>query len=86
MRRVATGGSALDPTVVSQLLARRRGTDELDRLTPREREVVRLSHLEQLTHPEIADRLGIPIGTVKSRSHSAYAKLRAALSPTVEQV
>ena len=58
----------------------------LDRLPPTEREVVRLSHLEQLTHPEIADRLGIPIGTVKSRSHSAYAKLRAALSPTVEQV
>jgi RNA polymerase sigma-70 factor (ECF subfamily) len=57
----------------------------LDRLPPAEREVVRLAHLEQLTHPEIAARLGIPLGTVKSRTHSAYGKLRAALSPAVEQ-
>lgn len=58
----------------------------LDLLPPAEREVVRLAHLAQLTQPEIADRLGIPLGTVKSRTHSAYRKLRAALSPAVEQV
>jgi RNA polymerase sigma-70 factor (ECF subfamily) len=58
----------------------------LDRLPPAEREVVRLAHLEQLTQPEIAARMGIPLGTVKSRTHSAYGKLRAALSPAVEQV
>jgi RNA polymerase sigma factor (sigma-70 family) len=58
----------------------------LDRLPPAEREVVRLAHLDQLTQPEIADRLGIPLGTVKSRTHSAYGKLRAALSPAAEQV
>jgi RNA polymerase sigma-70 factor, ECF subfamily len=56
----------------------------LDALPPGEREVVRLAHLEQLTHPEIAARMGVPVGTVKSRSHSAYRKLRAALSPAVE--
>lgn len=58
----------------------------LDRLPEGEREVVRLAHLEQLSHPEIAARLGIPVGTVKSRTHSAYRKLRAALSSSVEQV
>jgi RNA polymerase sigma-70 factor (ECF subfamily) len=58
----------------------------LDRLPEGEREVVRLAHLEQLSQPEIAERLGIPVGTVKSRTHSAYRKLRAALSSAVEQV
>ena len=58
----------------------------LDRLPEAEREVVRLAHLEQLTQPEIAARLDIPIGTVKSRTHSAYRKLRSALSSAVEQV
>ena len=52
----------------------------LDALPPDEREVVRLAHLEQLTHPEIAARTGVPVGTVKSRSSRAYRKLRAALS------
>ena len=42
VRRVAEGGSALDPTVVSRLVGRRRGEDPLDALTPREREVLEL--------------------------------------------
>lgn len=57
----------------------------LDALPPAEREVVRLAHLDQLTQVEIAERLDIPLGTVKSRMHSAYRRLREALSPTVEQ-
>jgi DNA-binding NarL/FixJ family response regulator len=40
LRRVGGRGSVLDPEVVSQLLGRRRGDDPLDRLTPREREVL----------------------------------------------
>jgi DNA-binding NarL/FixJ family response regulator len=40
LRRVAGRGSVLDPEVVSQLLGRRRGDDPLDRLTPREHEVL----------------------------------------------
>ena len=58
----------------------------LDRLPAAEREVVQLAHLHQLSQPEIAARLGIPLGTVKSRTHSAYRKLRAALTSAVEQV
>ena len=47
-------------------------------------EVVRLAHLEQLTQPEIAARLGVPLGTVKSRT--AYRVLAAALSSAVALV
>ena len=47
----------------------------LDRLPDEEREILRLSHFVGLTHVEIAERLGIPLGTVKSRSHRAHKKL-----------
>lgn len=47
----------------------------VDDLPPDEREVVRLQHLEQLTHGEVAARLGIPVGTVKSRSFRAHRRL-----------
>jgi RNA polymerase sigma factor (sigma-70 family) len=47
----------------------------LDRLPDEEREILRLNHFVGLTHVEIADHLGIPVGTVKSRSHRAHKKL-----------
>lgn len=47
----------------------------LDQLPPEEREVIRLSHFEGLTHSEIAEHMGIPVGTVKSRSHRAHQRL-----------
>ncbi|HSM45995.1 MAG TPA: RNA polymerase sigma factor [Acidimicrobiia bacterium] len=47
----------------------------LDRLPDDERRVVRLSHFDGLTHSEIAEHMGIPIGTVKSRSHRAHRRL-----------
>jgi len=47
----------------------------LETLSDGEREVVRLSHLEGLSLPETAERLGIPVGTAKSRSHRAYRRL-----------
>ncbi|HKE75918.1 MAG TPA: sigma-70 family RNA polymerase sigma factor [Acidimicrobiales bacterium] len=56
----------------------------IDQLPPASREVVRLAHLEQLTQPEIAARLDVPLGTVKSRTHHAYRRLAAALAPAVE--
>ncbi|MEO1060793.1 MAG: sigma-70 family RNA polymerase sigma factor [Actinomycetota bacterium] len=52
----------------------------VDALPELEREVVRLQHLCGLTHREVADRLGISVGTVKSRSHRAHGRLAAALA------
>jgi RNA polymerase sigma-70 factor (ECF subfamily) len=53
--------------------------EAIDALPDLEREVVRLQHLESLTQPEIADRLGVPVGTVKSRSFRAHRALAARL-------
>jgi RNA polymerase sigma-70 factor (ECF subfamily) len=53
--------------------------DAIDELPPVEQEVVRLQHLESLTQAEIADRLGVPVGTIKSRSFRAHRRLAARL-------
>ena len=52
----------------------------VDQLPAEEREVVRLSWFDGLAHPEIADRLGVPVGTVKSRSHRAHRRLAELLA------
>ena len=52
----------------------------LDQLPDEERQVVRLSWFDGLAHPEIADKLGIPVGTVKSRSHRAHRRLAELLA------
>jgi len=52
----------------------------LDELPVDERAVVRLAYVEGLTHSETADRLGIPIGTVKSRTYRAYRRLSELLA------
>ncbi|BCJ49816.1 RNA polymerase sigma factor [Actinoplanes sp. NBRC 14428] len=49
-------------------------------LPPDEAAIVRLAHYYQLTHGEIAEHLGIPVGTVKSRSHRAHRRLAGTLS------
>lgn len=49
--------------------------EAVDALPNDEREIVRLQHLDQLTHAEIADRLSLPLGTVKSRSYRAHKSL-----------
>jgi RNA polymerase sigma-70 factor (ECF subfamily) len=51
----------------------------IDALPPDEATVVRLQHLDGLTQTEIADQLGVPLGTVKSRSHRAHGKLATLL-------
>ena len=51
----------------------------LDDLPPDERHVMKLVHLEGMTQAEVAEALGIPVGTVKSRSNRAHRRLAAAL-------
>lgn len=51
----------------------------VDALPDDERAVIRMNHFEGLTHQEIATRLDIPIGTVKSRSHRAHGRLNQLL-------
>ena len=52
----------------------------LEQLPADERDVVKLSWFEGLAHPEIADKLGVPVGTVKSRSHRAHRRLAGLLA------
>jgi RNA polymerase sigma-70 factor (ECF subfamily) len=52
----------------------------IDVLPPDEREVVRRSHLLGHTHDEIAAQLGVPVGTVKSRSGRAHKRLAVLLA------
>ncbi|WP_371660941.1 response regulator [Streptomyces sp. NBC_00280] len=73
LRRVAEGGTALDPQVVSQLLVRRH-SDPLDRLTPREREVLELMAGGR-SNAGIAARLVVSESAVAKHINSILAKL-----------
>jgi DNA-binding NarL/FixJ family response regulator/class 3 adenylate cyclase len=75
VRRVAEGGSALDPAVVSQLVGRRRRDDPLEDLTPREREVLELM-AEGRSNAAIAERLVITLRAVEKHVTSIFSKLR----------
>jgi DNA-binding NarL/FixJ family response regulator/class 3 adenylate cyclase len=75
VRRVAEGGSALDPAVVSQLVGRRRRDDPLDELTPREREVLELM-AEGRSNQAIADHMVITLRAVEKHVTSIFSKLR----------
>lgn len=74
VRRVAAGGSAVDAEVVRQLLGRTSRTSELERLTPREREVLGLM-AEGLSNGGIADRLTVSLGAVEKHISNVFAKL-----------
>jgi RNA polymerase sigma-70 factor (ECF subfamily) len=52
----------------------------LDQLSEDERRVVKLSWFDGLAHTEIAEALGVPVGTVKSRSHRAHRRLAELLA------
>lgn len=58
----------------------------IDQLPPEERDVVRLSHLVGLSHREISEQLGVPLGTVKSRSARAHQRLARSLRHVVDTV
>jgi DNA-binding NarL/FixJ family response regulator len=74
VRRVADGGSALDPEVVSQMLARRRLDDPLDELTRREREVLAMMAEGRSNH-SIATELVVTERAVEKHVTSIFAKL-----------
>jgi DNA-binding NarL/FixJ family response regulator/class 3 adenylate cyclase len=74
VRRIAEGGSVLDPDVVSQLIGRRRSDDPLEQLTPREREVLELM-AEGRSNQAIADRLFVTLRAVEKHVTSIFTKL-----------
>ena len=74
VKRVAEGGSALDPTVVSQLVGRRRRDDPVSDLTPRETEVLELM-AEGRSNQAIGERLFITPRAVEKHVTSIFGKL-----------
>jgi DNA-binding NarL/FixJ family response regulator len=74
VRRVAEGGSALDPSVVSQLVGRRRRDDPLAELTQREREVLGLM-AEGRSNVAIAEKLVVTPRAVEKHVTNIFAKL-----------
>ncbi len=81
VRRVGSGGSALDPEVVSHLLGRRRREDPLEVLTAREREVLGLM-AEGRSNIAIAENLVVTERAVEKHVTSIFSKLD--LAPTAE--
>jgi DNA-binding NarL/FixJ family response regulator len=74
VRRVAAGGSALDPAVVQRMVGRRREGGALDQLTPREREVLALM-AEGRSNLGIAEALGVTVAAVERHITSILGKL-----------
>jgi len=80
VRRVAEGGSALDPLVVAELVGRSRGDDPIQRLSPREREVLELM-AEGRSNQAIGQRLFISPRAVEKHVTSIFTKLRLPAAP-----
>jgi DNA-binding NarL/FixJ family response regulator len=74
LRRVGGGGTVLDPEVVTQLLARARQQDPLERLTPRERTVLSLM-AEGRSNAAIAQTLVVSDGAVEKHVSNIFTKL-----------
>jgi len=74
LRRVAAGGTALDPLVVSRMLAADSDDGALHELTPREREVLQLL-AEGLSNPGIAERMAITLRSAEKYVSSIFVKL-----------
>jgi DNA-binding NarL/FixJ family response regulator len=81
VNRVAGGGTALDPEVVAQLFARQRENVAIDRLTPREREVLSMM-AEGKSNTAIAEALVLSLGAVEKHIASIFTKLDLAQSTT----
>lgn len=74
VRRVAEGGSAIDPIIVSTLLSKRRSDDPLAELTAREREVLELM-AQGRSNQGIADKLVLTVRAVEKYVSSVFTKL-----------
>lgn len=84
VRRVAAGGSALDPRVVASMLGRRRKDDPLQSLSPRERDV--LSHMaEGLSNQGIAQALHVTPAAVEKHITGIFNKLDLGHEPTAHR-
>jgi DNA-binding NarL/FixJ family response regulator len=78
LHRVAAGGTALDPEVVTQLLARSRRVDPLATLTARERDVLKLM-AEGRSNGAIAEALVVSVGAVEKHVANIFLKLGLSL-------
>jgi len=74
VRRVAAGGSALDPEIVALMVGRRRRHDPLEELTPRERQVLTLM-AEGKSNLGIAEALGVTLAAVEKHVSRIFGKL-----------
>jgi DNA-binding NarL/FixJ family response regulator len=84
VRRVAAGGSALDPRVVASMLGRRRKDDPLERLSPRERDV--LSHMaEGLSNQGIAEALFVTPAAVEKHVTGIFNMLELGHEPSAHR-
>ena len=80
VRRVATGGSVIDPAVVAQLVGRRRTRDPIQELTERERQVLALM-AEGRSNQAIGERLFLSPKTVEAHVHSIFTRLDLHATP-----
>jgi RNA polymerase sigma factor (sigma-70 family) len=85
---VVPGNEALVslPPELERLDAVWRVRGAIDTLPSEEAAIVRMQHLDGMTHTEISEKLEIPVGTVKSRSHRAHRKLATLLGHLRESV
>jgi DNA-binding NarL/FixJ family response regulator len=80
VRRVAGGGSVIDPEVVAQLLGRRRARNPIEELTDREREVLTLM-AEGRSNQAISQRLFLSPKTVEAHVRSIFTRLDLSATP-----
>jgi DNA-binding NarL/FixJ family response regulator len=80
VRRVAGGGSALDPEVVQRMVGRRRSNSPIDELTPRERDVMSLM-AEGRSNRGIADELVVTVAAIERHVTSIFSKLGLQVAP-----
>ncbi|MHB8691257.1 MAG: response regulator transcription factor [Solirubrobacteraceae bacterium] len=81
IRRVASGGSALDPEIVSLMVGRRRLRDPLEPLTPRERDVLVLM-AEGKSNLGVAEALGVTLAAVEKHIGRIFSKLGLGSEPS----